>query len=130
MVKPYQACKIGISLIDIISIGWISSDLCVRAWSVRKKMFRLWLHIITDHLNLFVLAYGVQGRYIHKFDLQDLERLKGIYKDFSAIDLIMGAIAERPKHGATVGFTFACIIGMYRLLSQYLNGSINAINSF
>lgn len=39
--------------------------------------------------------------------------MKRIYKDFTAIDLIMGAIAERPKPGATVGYTFACIICMY-----------------
>lgn len=42
---------------------------------------------------------------------QDLERLKQIYSDYDKVDLIMGAIAERPKSGATVGETFSCIIG-------------------
>lgn len=43
---------------------------------------------------------------------EDLERLKIIYADHTDIDLIIGAIAERPKSGATVGETFACIIGI------------------
>lgn len=37
--------------------------------------------------------------------------MKGNYADFTDIDLIMGAIAERPNPGATIGPTFACIIG-------------------
>lgn len=45
------------------------------------------------------------------FKLQDLERLKQIYANYDQVDLIMGAIAERPKPGATVGETFSCIIG-------------------
>lgn len=47
---------------------------------------------------------------------QDLERLKQIYTDHDRIDLIMGAIAERPKPGATVGETFSCLIGELTLL--------------
>lgn len=39
-------------------------------------------------------------------------RLKDIYSDWSQIDLIVGAVAERPKKGATLGETFSCIIGM------------------
>lgn len=42
---------------------------------------------------------------------QDLERLKQIYTNYEDIDLIVGAIAEKPKAGATVGPTFVCIIG-------------------
>ncbi|XP_031620899.1 peroxidase [Contarinia nasturtii] len=42
---------------------------------------------------------------------EDLERLKLIYTDYDKVDLIMGAIAEQPKPGATIGETFSCIIG-------------------
>lgn len=48
---------------------------------------------------------------------QDLERLKGIYAEHTDIDLIMGAIAERPKPGATIGVTFACIIGNFEIFN-------------
>lgn len=43
--------------------------------------------------------------------VQDLKRLQTIYSSPDEIDLIAGAIAEKPTRGATVGPTLSCIIG-------------------
>lgn len=59
--------------------------------------------------------------------------MQAIYSDFNQIDLIVGAIAEKPKPGATVGETFACIIGWYLsdcffrkyIFQNYYNDMIN-----
>lgn len=47
---------------------------------------------------------------------KDLHQLKEIYKTVDAVDLIMGLISEIPLHGATVGPTSVCIIGMWFFL--------------
>ncbi|KAJ6637386.1 Peroxidase [Pseudolycoriella hygida] len=41
----------------------------------------------------------------------NLNRLKSLYTSVSTIDLIVGAISEKPLENAVVGPTFACIIG-------------------
>lgn len=43
--------------------------------------------------------------------MQIVDRLRTIYKQPHHIDLIVGGIAETPQPGATVGPTFACLIG-------------------
>lgn len=45
--------------------------------------------------------------------LQDLANLQKIYASVHDVDLIVGAISEKPKSDATVGVTLACIIGIY-----------------
>lgn len=43
--------------------------------------------------------------------MQNIERLRSIYKHTAKIDLIVGGVAERALPGATVGATFACLFG-------------------
>lgn len=40
-----------------------------------------------------------------------MTNLQKIYDSINDIDLIVGAISEKPKGRATVGVTLACIIG-------------------
>lgn len=51
---------------------------------------------------------------------EDLEVFKKTYKTHEDIDLIVGALAEIPRHDATVGLTLSCIIGTLNSLCLFL----------
>ncbi|XP_055315121.1 peroxidase isoform X2 [Sitodiplosis mosellana] len=70
------------------------------------------LHTYKNYLELCTKT-PIQGwsDFRSNINHEDLERLKQIYASYDQVDLIIGAIAERPKPGATVGETFSCIIG-------------------
>lgn len=45
---------------------------------------------------------------------QDINLLRQIYTSLNDIDLIVGALSEKPVPGATVGTTMQCLIGEWK----------------
>lgn len=55
---------------------------------------------------------------ILKFIFQTVNKLKKIYDKVSSIDLIVGGLAETPKHGSLVGPIFSNIIAQQMVTTR------------
>lgn len=76
----------------------------VQSWDDLRELIDDKVCIYRKEIGLFKLIGFYFG--------QNLDRLKSVYSSVDEIDLIIGAISERPKLDATVGPTFVCIIGI------------------